>query len=284
MMRLIDGDRYEGMMGGVDENTMEIANQDMMVADSMVEPMMGKSLPVSGGFMPPYYYEDDALDVEDRVYQKSSSHSVIVNNVSEYLRGIKEYVLSIDGKVLSSDISSGEDYNSGSLYIKVPVIKFDEATARVTENVDKVINEYINADDVTGQLINTTENLQDLKDAKSLKEASLKDAKTEVEKRRYEIEIERLDRQIASAEKATDRVEQKVEYASVSVTAADSERYFNPGARLSVRDEFSRAWDSAKQFLGVAVYFGIWVIAYSIIWLPIVWIVKKIFKKFEKQN
>jgi len=285
MMQFIGGEKFNGItndevsvgseMSGIynagpsDEITYEENNSLIAKTSMMADP----------------YYNDDMLNVEDRVYQKSSYHSVVVDDVPVYLRGIKEYVLSIGGKVLNSGVSSGggyiNGYNSGSLYMKVPVDKFDEAAARVTENVRKVFSENIDANDVTGQLVGTTENLQSLKDEKSLKEAALLDAKTEVEKRRFQIEIERLDRQIADAEKGLDRVEQTVEYSSISVNAADSERYFNPEARLSVKEEFLRAWESLKELLKVLGYFGIWVLVYSVVWFPIVWVVKKIFKMFQ---
>jgi hypothetical protein len=259
--------RSGGMMPLFDGDRSEIA----MIEDEM-----------RGGFIPPYYGGDDALDVEDRVYQRSSYHSVVVDDVAVYLRGVKEYILSIDGKVLNSDMSVSDKYESGSLYVKVPVEKFDEATGRIVENIDKVISENINSSDVTGQLVNINDNLQSLKDAKSLKEASIKDAKTEVEKRQYQIEIERLERQIVAAEKATDRVEQKVEYASVSVSAADSERYFNPGSSSDMGYELERAWESLKRSIRVIAYFGVWVLVYSVIWLPVVWVGKKVAGKFEK--
>jgi len=253
---------------------------------SGIVPMMEKqgivadSMPRSG-YIPPYY-GNDALEVNDRVYQKSSSHSLIVDDVSVYLRGIKEYVLSVDGRVLNSSVSSGDDFNSGYLYVKVPVDKFDEATGRVSENVNKIVNENINSSDITGQLVNTTDQLQVLKDNKSLQEAALEDAKTEVEKRRYQLEIDRLDRQIVAAQNSVNNVEQKVEYATLSISVADNERFFNPNAELGARDELSRAWNSLKVVLKVGAYFGIWIVVYSIIWLPIVWIINKLIKKLKK--
>lgn len=295
MMQFFEGDKYSGMMNeetvaGTDFS--EAYNQAPVEELSYVEDssliakssMMVDPMTYPGGYMPPYYY-DDALYVEDRVYQRSSYHSVVVKDVPEYLRGIKEYVLSIGGIVLNSGVSSGggylNGYDSGSLYVKVPVDKFDEATARVTEQVEKVFSENIDSTDVTGQLVNTTENLQFLKDQKSLKEAALLDAQTEVEKRRYQIEIERLDRQIADAEKGLDSVEQTIEYSSITVQAADSERYYNPEARLGIKDEFLRAWESLKELVKVLGYFSIWVLVYSIVWFPIVLIVKKIARMFS---
>ncbi len=279
-MRMVDDgvyyDQVMPMEGGSFE--MGMAAPDVMpnVATSKIaaEPMIG--------IAPPYYDDYYALDVEDRSYQKSSYHSVVVDDVSKYLRGMKEYFSSIDGVVLNSNMNSSNKYESGSLYVKVPVEKFDEATGRVTEEVEKVIDENVSAYDVTSQVVRTDDNLQSLMDQKSLKEAALKDAKTEVEKKRIEIEISRLDRQIEAAQKAQESVTARVEYASVSITAADSERYYNPDANGDIRYEFERAWESLKSFFKVASLFGVWILVYSLVWAPIVWILNKVVKKLKK--
>ncbi|MCB9813295.1 MAG: DUF4349 domain-containing protein [Pseudomonadales bacterium] len=287
----------EPYMQGMDQSTrdtdayMQYPSPDFPVSDEfpvepMPEPMLIDKMndSITTGSMPIPYFADDYLYLNDRVYQKSSYHSVVVNDVPSYLRGMKEYFLSIDGKVLNSSISSNGDYNSGDLYVKVPVAKFEEATSRVTENVDKVVNENIDASDITGRLVGTTETVQALLDQKSLKEAALLDAKTEVEKRRFQIEIDRLTKQITAAEKSLDQVEQQVEYSSISITAADSERYFNPSARPTIKEEILRAWTSLKELLRVVGYFGIWVLVYSITWIPLVWVASKTVSKLKNNQ
>lgn len=234
------------------------------------------------GMMPPYYYGDDALDVVERSYEKTSSHGVVVEDVSIYLRGMKEYFSSVDGVVLSSSVNTSDKYENGYLYVKVPVDRFDEATNRVTEQVEKVMYENINATDVTGQVVRTEETLISLQEQKSLLEAQLEDAKTEVDKRRIQIQIDRLDRQIEAAEQNQDAVEARVEYASVSISAADSERYYNPDSSGDIGYEFERAWRSLKNFLKVALLFGVWIAVYSVVWLPVVWILNKVVKRFKK--
>lgn len=230
--------------------------------------------------MPPYYY-DDALDIETRSYEKYSDHSVVVDDVGTYIRGLKEYFLSINGVILSASTGSMDKYESGSLYVKVPVEKFDEATSRVTENVEKIINESVSASDITGQVVNTAETVTVLQDQRRLKEAQLADAKTEVEKTRIQIEIDRLTRQITAAEKAQESVEARTVYAALSVLAADSERYFNPGSTGDFRYELERAWESLKSFIKVLFVFGIWMAVYSVIWAPVIWIASKIISRFR---
>ncbi|GIK84272.1 MAG: hypothetical protein BroJett025_08940 [Patescibacteria group bacterium] len=232
--------------------------------------------------MPPYYYGDDVLYMEERSYEKSSYHSVVVSDVTKYMRGLKEYFSSINGVILSSSVNSSSKYESASLYVKVPVEKFDEATTRVTEDVKKVIDESLNASDITGQVVNTEETVTYLQEQKTLKEAQLKDAKTEAAKAKIQIEIDRLTRQIEAAQKAQESVTTRTKYASLSVTAASNEKYFNPGTTGDFEYELQRAWESLKSFLKVLGVFGIWVAVYSVVWAPVVWIVSKIVNKFRK--
>jgi hypothetical protein len=233
------------------------------------------------GIMPPYY-GDDALYATERFYEKSSYHSVVVSNVDTYIRGLKEYFASIDAIILNSSMSSYDKYDSASLFVKVPVDSFDEATIRISQDVKKVVDESISSSDITGQVVNTQDTVIALQEQKALKEAQLKDATTEVEKSRIQIEINRLDRQIEAAQKAQENVESRTLYASMSVTAASSEKYFNPGTVGDFDYEFQRAWESLKSFIKVLLVFGIWLAVYSIIWAPIIWLVGKIVKKFRK--
>jgi hypothetical protein len=264
-----------GMMGET-SNSIEFAPTEMAESKGMIaEPdvMMG---------ILPRYYEDEALDVSQRSYQKSSYHSVIVSDVSSYISGMKDYFSSIEGVVLNSTISTREKYNSASLYVKVPIAKFDEATSKTTQEVKKIIDESINSDDITGQVVRTDDNLISLQEQKLIKEAQLKDAKTELEKAKYKIDIERLERQIVSAQKNQENVKNKTEYASVSITAASNEKYFNPNSTGDFNYEVQRAWESLKSFAKVSLVFGIWIAVYSIIWAPVIWIFGKITAKFKQ--
>lgn len=287
LSRMIGRDyMMDGVGGGYDRGYMgePVLYETGVTQVAPMPAVMDKMAVDSTGMeiMPPYY-DDDALDVENRSYEQYANHSVVVDDVNTYLRGLKEYFLSINGVVLNSSLSSMDKFQSGSLYVKVPVEKFDEATGRVTENVKKVVDESVSAMDITGQVVNTTETVVALQEQKALKEAQLKDAKTEVEKTRIQIEIDRLARQITTAQKAQESVESRTEYASLSITAADSERYFNPGSTGDFRYELERAWESLKSFVKVLFVFGIWLAVYSVIWAPIIWIASKVMGKLRSR-
>lgn len=255
---------------------------DSITSQKMAVPITGGVAEPMMGILPPYYYGDDALDVGERSYEKYSYHSVVVDNVNTYMRGLKEYFMSVGGVVLNSSMSTVDKYESASLYVKVPVDKFDEATGRITEDVEKVIDESVSASDITGQVVNTQESVTVLEEQKALKVAQLADAQTQLEKTRIQIEIDRLDRQIASAKQAQESVETRTQYASVSITAASNEKYFNPGTTGDFSYELERAWESLRSFVKVLLVFGIWVAVYSIVWAPVVWIVSKVARRFRR--
>ncbi|MGD9128943.1 MAG: DUF4349 domain-containing protein [Candidatus Woesebacteria bacterium] len=225
----------------------------------------------------PYYpsYPDDALEVDERLYEKSSSHNLVADDVSSYIRQIKEYFLSIDGRILSTETSSNEKYQYGHIYAKIPVEKFDEATTRVANEAKKVISENITAQDRTGQLVNKNEAIEKLENQKALKEIELEEAKTESQRKKIQLEIDRLERQIEAAKKSLESTETRISYASVVLTVADSEAFFNPRTyRPSLLESLRNAWDSASSILYLVAQVAIWVLVYAVIWLPIVLVLK----------
>jgi hypothetical protein len=265
----------------LEEVPSEYAFETMPMDIGMPDTMMQEP-DLMMGIAPRYYEHDALLDVSQRSYQISSYHSVVVRDVSTYIDEMTTYFSSINGIVLNSSISSREKYNTASLYVKVPVEKFDEATNKTTLGVDKIVNESINSVDITGQVVNSDDAVISLEDQKIVTEAFLKDAKTETEKAKLKIEIQKLEDRIVAAQKNKENVQNKTEYASISISAANSEKYYNPGHRGDFYYEVDSAWQSLKSFVKVALVFGIWLAVYSVVWAPIVWISSKIFTKFKK--
>jgi hypothetical protein len=94
-------------------------------------------------------------------------------------------------------------------------------------------------------------------------------------KKRLELQITRLETQIKNAEKQVSNVEQRVEYANVNISIANNERYFNPGyGNSGFTNEFFMAWNSLSIVLFKLLKVGVWVLVYSILWLPAVLVFK----------
>lgn len=240
---------------------------DAMYREKMMAPDMG--------YYPQYQY-DQALEIENRLYEKSSYHSVVVSDVAEYTRSLREYFLSIDGRIINTQSGIEGKYHTANLTVKVPVQKFDEAASRVTENVKKVMNENINANDVTGQVVSIDKQLASLESQQLENQLQLEAAKTDADKRRIQLKIDQLNKQIEQVKANQKATGEQVTYATVSVSVANNERYFTgnyyPGNGID--SDFYSAWESLKIILRKLLSVGIWALVYGVLWLPIVLIVR----------
>lgn len=243
-------------------------DEDTMMGGAATSGMMAKTSLPSIAMYP--YPRDNALDVPVRSYEKYSNHSLVVDDVSSYMTQIKEYVLSIGGRVLSSSVSVSDDFRYGSMQAKIPVEKFEESQTRITQNVEDVISENYSAQDVTGQVVNTQENLTVLQNQKLELEIQLEEVQTDAERRRIELQISRLETQIRNAESQVTNVQEQVEYATVFIQVSDSDRFFHPRSSQDIGGEFRNAWRSISDVFFLLVRLAVWVIVYGILWLPLV--------------
>lgn len=240
----------------------------------------------SGGFMPPteanatvgmvkepymmqYQYGGDALNVSDRVQEKYAHQGVLVEDVSDYLKEVRAFITSVGGTVLSSSQQTSNGMTYGSLLTKVPVDSFDKVTSEVALKAEKVVDESINAQDVTGQAVSLEERLDELKKNILAKEAELAAAKTEAEKKRLQYELDSYQRQLKSMEASQTKFVERVQFATVSITASDTMKFFDPSARGSFWDEIKEAVRSLGGSSAVLARLLVWVLVYAVIWLPL---------------
>lgn len=228
----------------------------------------------------PPSYGGDALTVTDRSVQKFSSHTLIVENVSDYIQKKKEYFSSIGGVVISYNQGTSNRASYGFLSVKVPVDTFEQATTEVSKDVKKVIDESINVLDVTGQTVDIAEQIQSLKDSKAVQEAQLEEATTAVAKQRVQIEIDRLDRQIQQMENNQQVVQDQVDFATMSISVSDKESHFMGNSR-SLWEVVQQAWYSLKVTAIDLLSFLIWVVVYAIIWVPVLLLARWIWAKVK---
>ncbi|MFH1389064.1 MAG: DUF4349 domain-containing protein [Patescibacteria group bacterium] len=236
--------------------------------------------------MPPYITPDAALDVVNRVYEKYSSFSVVVDSVEKYTSNLTSYFLSIGGRILSSNLNTSDKTIVASLTVKVPVEKFDEANMRVKTDIKKTYYENINSLDETGALKQASDELTRLNEEKTKKELELLAARTDIEKKQIEYEIQRLESKISSATSQVNTVETKTSYATLSLVVANSEKYFNPSQTPQRPDLLETLKEAGNKILDVLYFVAvafIWVAAFALMWLPIVLIVKVLFFRGTKK-
>ena len=222
-------------------------------------------------YYPPYYPNTgDALQLDQRAYEVYGSFSLVMDDVAGYFNKTKAYILSINGRVMNFQTGSQGRYQTGYMTAKVPVDKFDEATAKIVEGVRSIENQQVSSTDVTGRVESIKNQLANLEDQKSLKEIELVEAKTEVERRRIELEIQRLDQQIKQVKDQDEAQTEQIEYATLSISAASSKAVYDPNARPDLRDELDKAYNSVLDNLFVVGQFLIWVVVYGLVLTPLV--------------
>ncbi len=232
----------------------------------------------------PEFSTDDALDVDERVYRKSSRYDVVVDEVASYMQQLREFVLSIDGRVLTSNMQSQGKVTYGLLHIKVPVEKFEETNSRVVSGVDQVVNEQVSAEDETGTVVSIQDQITDLENQIIEKKLEKQQEVDEIKKQRIQIEIDRLEKQLEQVKERLDSAEATVEYATVYARIANTAKYFNPSQEESVNlwDEVKEAWSSVFAILLVLARVVIWIVIYGVLWLPVVILVRVFSGKMRK--
>lgn len=254
-----------------------------MMEDSVsvgAEPMglMEKRMPVDTQYSEPIspYFGGDALTVDQRQYETYASYSVVVKNVANYLNQLRDSYLAMEGRVLNLSINTTGKYQNGYLSAKVPVSSFDVATQQATAGIEKVVNQSQNTTDVTGIAVNLDEQIQQLETQRSQREVDLLEAKTDVEKKRIQLDINRLQNQIESLKKQKETQQTQVQYATITVSAASSEKVFNPSTRPDLWETLTLAFDSVVNNLYTVAQFFIWAAVYAIVLLPAIWLISRL--------
>lgn len=254
--------------------------------DTAVSEKMMVDDAVGTRMMPPVYPGvDGALGEPDRAIEYSSSHQLVVEDVQAYMQDIKAYVQSVGGQVLywNQGKESLQLYRYGSLTAKVPVSSFDAALSKVTEGVEDIISENQNMADITGEKKYNTQEVERIKGEIAVQEAALAEATTESAKIRIQNQLTQLRRQLADAERGSEQVAERTEYATLSISVSDSERYFGGRYQPSPTEDLREALLSVWTSIGSVLRLVIWAGVYGVIWLPVVWVGKSVWGKLAKK-
>lgn len=251
------------------------------------EPMAAGKIAANSGYimpgtMPAPYYANEALGETNRVYDYSAYQGVVANNVSEYVRQAKEHLQSNGGRIMHSSQQTVDDMQYAYIDARIPVEKFEETTALFASRAKKVMTESINAVDVTGQKKNLDDQMTRLEERKAERATALAAAATTAERQRIQAEIDQINRQIESLTNSQEQFTEQVSYATISLTVADSERYYNPEASVDFSYQLKAALRSLKATGRVVGILAIWVAVYAVIWLPIIFGIKWLVQKFTR--
>ncbi len=160
----MDSNTASGVLGGVPEGIADKKRGTVQMA------MLGSPSPTS----PPATDETAA----DRKMVRTSSLEMIVHKPAEAAEQIRALAERLGGFLLSSEVRGGQDATSGSLTVRVPAAKFEEARAKIRRLGLRVESERIEAQDVTRQYVDDETNLRNLRAEEVQYLAILREAKT----------------------------------------------------------------------------------------------------------
>jgi hypothetical protein len=104
-----------------------------------------------------------AEDSADRKMIRTSSLEMIVQHPAEAAEKIRALAERVGGFLVSSEMRGGEDATAGSLTIRVPAARFEEARAEIRKLGLRVESEKIEAQDVTRQYVDQEARLRNLR-------------------------------------------------------------------------------------------------------------------------
>ncbi len=119
-----------------------------------------------------------ANSVTDRKVVRTSSVDLVVKKPGETAEKIRALAEGIGGYLVSSEVSGGQNAGSGSLTIRVPAARFEEARAEIRMLGLMVERERVEAQDVTRQYVDEDASLRNLRAEETQYLAILKQART----------------------------------------------------------------------------------------------------------
>ena len=109
---------------------------------------------------------------------RTSSIDLIVQKPAEAAEKIRRLAEGMGGFLVTSEIGGGQDATSGSLTVRVPAARFEEARAEIRKLGLRVESEKIEARDVTRQYVDQDASLRNLRAEETQYLAILKQART----------------------------------------------------------------------------------------------------------
>lgn len=203
---------------------------------------------------------------EDRKVMKNGTLDIRVQSADEALGRIREIALAQGGSIANSNFFQGTDnVRSGSVTVKVPVAKFEEAFLALKKVATLVVSESISGSDVTEQHIDLSARLKN----KQAQEEALQNLLNRAEKVSDIIEITRelgnVRGEIESIEGQLRYLESQTDMASITLFVTEDARVtgdqtFRPGQTLA---------ESLKALFAGLGYFVNGIIALAIVGVPI---------------
>ena len=239
---------------------------------------------------------DDRKD--DRQMIRTSSMALIVEKPAEVSEKIRALAEDMGGYLVSSEVAGGRDATKGSLTIRVPAARFEEARAAIRKLGARIESEKVEAQDVTRQYVDDEAELRNLRSAETQYLAILKQARTVKDTLAVTDKVSEVRGQIEQQQAEFNTLSKQVETVAIAVSLQAEAEAQVLGLRwrplyqikLALRDGLDGLGDYATTMTAIVFYLPtllLWlatiVIGIALIWKITRWGARRFFS-WPKQS
>jgi len=204
-------------------------------------------------------------------YAQSLSYSIVAKDPRTFSRNVRNFVTSIGGSIISSNISSSGRFITSYATLIFPKTRLGEVTDKITQESGEIVSEDTYTNDRTGAVEQAMAVVDEINLQKAFKEAELASAVKTTDKLQIQAAIAKLDRQLLQATQNVTIAKSELELVSLSLSISTSKQYFSGAYPFSPGEQFSQAWYSFTQFVSGILNGFIWIAVYSLLIIPAGW-------------
>jgi hypothetical protein len=238
-----------------------------------------------GGIIPPVQEAAPAPDVANRLVIQNSYISLLVSDVRASAQKIIDNAVSGGGYMVNSSIDNPGDATTATVTVRIPAKSLTAALEYIRSLGVRVVSENLTGQDVTDQYVDIDARMATLVKTKSKFEDILNQA-TKVE------DILNVQREIINLESQIDSLKGQQQYLSQNAAMAKVTVYLSTD-ELALPYAPSEAWrpqvifkEAVRSLVGQLRSIAssvIWLIVFSVIWIPALIILIVLYKKWGRK-
>jgi hypothetical protein len=225
-------------------------------------------------------------EVTNRMVIQNSDMSLLVKNVPEARDQIIGYAESNGGYMVNSNVSNPTDAPSATIVVRIKSAKIKEALDFFRSISVKVVNENLQGYDVTDQYVDVEKRIAILEESKNQIQNILTSAREVSDISNLTQQILNLQSQIDSYKGQQEALTKNADLAKVSIYLSTDEIAlpYAPNDTFRPAVIFKLAIRSLVSDLRGLATKAIWLVVYSVIWIPILVIAFLAYKYIYRKN
>ena len=230
-----------------------------------------------------------SAETPSRMIIKTGWLNLVVKDVLESAKKIAKFAEDNGGWVVSSNISEYEKVPSGSITVRVPAEKFEEAKDYFRSLAKRVTNEQVQSQDITEEYVDLQSRLRNLEATESQLLELMRRSGTVSDILQVQKELTNIRGQIEQIKGRIQYLERSAKMSSITVNLALSEELLPipPAEKWRPKYVLLQSWKNVLSFWKEFSYFLIRLVVWAQVWAPaliIVWFLRKTLKKRKMAN